>query len=491
MMVDPTHQSNSSPVDAELSAHKRTVRDHFDKVAARRDYWITRNRYFYETDRRYMQFLVPPGKRVLELGCGTGSLLAALAPSHGVGIDLSPAMIEIARRNHPAIEFRIADVEDEKYLEGLEGPFDYIILSDSVGCFEDCQRVFSHLHGLCDGGTRVIVAYYTHLWEPVLAVAGWLGSRMPQIDQNWLAAEDVAGLLNLADFDVIKRDWRQLMPRRLLGLGTFLNRYVGTLPMIRHFCLRHYVIARSARHLGRGDPSASVVIPCRNEKGNIESAVERMPRFCDDLEIIFVEGHSTDGTYEECLRVQKAYPGLDIKVLRQDGKGKADAVRKGFGEARGEVLMILDADLTMPPEELPKFYDALATGKGEFINGTRLVYAYEKGAMQFLNFLANRGFAKVFSWLLNQRVTDTLCGTKVLSRTNYRCIMENRDFLGDDDPFGDFDLILGAAKLNLKMVEVPVRYGARSYGTTNISRFRHGWYLLRVAFSAYRKMKAL
>jgi glycosyltransferase involved in cell wall biosynthesis len=233
-----------------------------------------------------------------------------------------------------------------------------------------------------------------------------------------------------------------------------------------------------------------VLIPCRNERGNIEAAVKRVPPFAEDMEFLFVEGHSQDGTLDEIERVIEAYPELDIKVTVQDGKGKGDAVRKGFDMARGDVLMILDADLTMPPEDLPKFYEALKSGKGEFINGSRLVYPMQEEAMRFLNLLANHTFSLIFTYLLNQRFTDTLCGTKVLRASHYRRIAENRSYFGDFDPFGDFDLIFGAAKLNLKTVEVPIRYDARSYGETQISRFRHGVLLLRMVVFAWRKLKA-
>jgi len=236
--------------------------------------------------------------------------------------------------------------------------------------------------------------------------------------------------------------------------------------------------------------SCTVVIPARNERGNIKAAIERMPRFCDDLEILFVEGHSKDGTRDEIRRVIAAYPDRDIKLAVQDGVGKGDAVHKGFAEAKGELLMILDADLTVPPEALPKFYQVLISGKGEFINGTRLVYPMEQGAMRRLNLFGNLFFSTVFSWLLNQRFTDTLCGTKVLTKAHYQRIAANRSYFGDFDPFGDFDLLFGAAKLNLKLIEVPIRYGERSYGTTQIARFRHGLMLLRMVLFAFRKLKA-
>ena len=474
-----------------LSSRKAAIRELADRLAPERDRWIARNGYYYAQDYGYMRFLVPENLRVLDLGCGTGGLLATLKPAYGVGVDFSAKMIEIARTNHPELNFLRGDVEDAMTIAALEGPFDVIVVSDTIGAVDDCQAMLALLHPLCHADTRLIVAYYSRMLEPVLRLGEAVGLKMPQTPQNWLSTEDIGNLLALSDFEVIKREWRQLLPFRLFGLGPLTNRYIAPFAIIRRACLRNYLVARSrAAPPAMQRPSATVVVPCRNERGNIEAVVRRMPRFCDDMEILFVEGHSRDGTLEEIRRVIAANPGMDVKVLVQDGKGKGDAVRKGFAEARGEVLMILDADLTVPPEMLPRFYEAIASGRGEFINGTRLVYPMETEAMRFLNHVANQVFSWLFSWLLNQRFTDTLCGTKVLSRRHYRQIAANRGYFGDFDPFGDFDLIFGAAKLNLKIVEIPVRYTSRQYGETQISRFRHGWLLLRMVVFAFRKLKA-
>ena len=289
----------------------------------------------------------------------------------------------------------------------------------------------------------------------------------------------------------MKSEQRVLSPLRLYGLGRFANRFLSVLPGLRALSLRHYLVSRSMRCVTDDVRSATVVIPARNERGNIAPAVQRIAAFCPDIEIIFIEGHSQDGTYEEMERVRAAYPQHDIKLMRQPGKGKADAVFTAFDAARGDVLMILDADLTMPPEQLPKFFEALRSGKGEFINGSRLVYPMDEGAMRFLNLIANKTFSYLFSWLLNQRYTDTLCGTKVLRRSDYQRLKAGKAYFGDFDPFGDFDLIFGASKLNLKSIDLPIRYAARSYGETQISRFRHGWMLLKMVVFAFFKIKAI
>jgi len=473
------------------SRRKRAIRELADHLAPERDDWIERNRFYHEEDERYLRFLVGPNQRVLDLGCGSGHLLAALEPSRGVGVDFSSAMIDEARRRHPHLEFRVGDVEDPAVLEALEGPFDVILLADTVGSLEDCQKTLVNLHSLCHRETRVVLAYHSRLWGPVFSVAQRLRQQMPQTELNWLPGQDLAGIMALADFEVVRLDSRQIVPKRLGGLGSLANRFVGTLPGVRSLALRSYVVARPGREAALGRKSATVVIPCRNEAGNIAPAIDRLPRFCDDLEVVFVEGHSRDHTVTEIQRVIEKHPELDIKLVHQDGKGKADAVRKGFDTARGDILMILDGDLTTPPEDLPKFYEAITRGKGELVMGSRLVYPMEQEAMRTLNVLGNKIFSLLFSWLLNQRITDTLCGTKVISRSHYEKIKQARSYFGEFDPFGDFDLIFGAAKLNLKIVEVPVRYHARTYGSTQISRFRHGWLLLRMVVVAWRKLKAV
>lgn len=472
------------------TSHKQLALSQNETSANERSSWIARHRFYYEEDWNYMRFLVPKGKRVLDLGCGAGGLLNALEPTDGVGIDFSQAMIDLARASYPHLRFWRGDVEDLDSIKELEGPFDVIIISDTISALDDCVDTFRSLHRLCAPHTRLIAAYHSRFWEPIFHLYAWVAGRPTDPPQNWLSAQDIANLFFLTDFDVIKMEWRILSPFRLFGLGRLVNRFIACLPAIRKLCLRNYVVARPRPRDTVHDVSTTVVIPCRNERGNIEAAITRLPKFCSDIEIIFVEGGSSDGTWEEIQRVIAASPQFDIKAMKQTGTGKGDAVRKGFAAARGDVLMILDADLTVPPEELPKFYDALTSGKGEFINGSRLVYPMESQAMRFLNLLANHVFALLFSYMLNQRYSDTLCGTKVLWRRDYEALSSDRAYFGDFDPFGDFDLIFGASKLNLKTAELPIRYAAREYGETNISRIQHGRLLLRMVAFAFVKLKA-
>ncbi len=459
---------------------------YFDSLASERDRWREKNRFYHEEIERYLRYLIPLGSSIIEIGCATGDTLASLNPGRGVGIDISPGMIEIAKRKHPHLEFRVDDFE----ALSIDEKFDYVLIDGTIGHVDDIQLAFSQLHRVCKPQTRVIIVYYNYLWEPVLKFAEAVGLRMKHLLEHWLPLDDIANLLYLNNFEVIKKGYRCLLPVYIPFVSTFCNRFLANMPFFWKLSLNEIIVARplSLRKPPQ-EVTCSVIIPCRNERGNIEQAVLRTPNMGKHTELIFVEGHSRDGTLEECERVKEKYKERDITVLVQDGKGKGDAVRKGFAHAKNDVLMILDADLTVAPEDLPKFFEAIVSGKGEFINGSRLVYQMEKEAMRFLNLLGNKFFSRAFTYLLEQRIRDTLCGTKVLWREDYERIIAGREYFGNFDPFGDFDLLFGAAKLNLKIVEIPIKYRERTYGRTQISRFRHGWLLLKMTLFAIKKIK--
>jgi ubiquinone/menaquinone biosynthesis C-methylase UbiE len=432
--------------------------------------------------------LIPRGQRVLEVGCGSGDLLAAVDPAYGLGIDFAPQMIETARATHPELDFEAADAHEF----GAGEKFDYVILSDLVNDLWDVQQTFQQIAAVCDADTRIIINSYSRAWELPLAAARRLRLANPVLGQNWLTVDDIQNLLTLSGFEVI-RTWQEVLcPLRVPILDSALNRYLVRFPILKHAALSNFLIARVApteHSPAERHTSVSVIVPARNEAGNIESILQRVPEMGAGTEIIFVEGNSSDHTYEEIERRIRETGRRRCKLLKQTGKGKGDAVRAGFAAASGDVLMILDADLTVPPEDLPRFLRALVSGTGEFVNGVRLIYPMQDEAMRFANLIGNKFFSWAFTFLLNQSVKDTLCGTKVLRRSHYQKIAENRSYFGDFDPFGDFDLLFGASRLNLKIVDLPVRYRKRVYGETNIQRWKHGVILLRMAAFASRRIK--
>ena len=456
----------------------------FNETAAKRVKWKRRNSFYHKSLNKYYSFIIPSGRKVLEIGCADGELLNAVKPSYGVGVDFSEESIAIAKEKYPDLKFLVDNAEDLH----LNEKFDYIILSDLVGSLDDVQKAFSELKQVSHSRTRIVISYYNFIWEPFLKFAEWIGLKMRQPRQNWLTTGDIKELLEVEDFESITINRKLLLPVFIPLLNLIFNKFLANVPLLNQLTLTFIITARMKEKHTK-DHSVSILVPARNEKGNIENAIKRTPKFGTSQQFIFVEGNSSDGTWEEMQRVQKAYPDHDIFIMKQSGRGKGNAVREGFEQATGEILMILDADLTMPPEDLPKYYRALVENKGEFINGSRLVYPQDKEAMRFLNLLGNKFFSWFFTYLLGQRLRDTLCGTKVLFKKDYEVIKQNRTFFGDFDPFGDFDLLFGAAKLNFRIIEIPIRYRERAYGSTQISRFKHGWLLIKMSLFAARKMK--
>lgn len=463
---------------------KEDIRSFYSETAASRSKWIRMNRFYHKSIERYISSIVPKGQRVLEIGCGNGDLLFTTAPVYGVGIDFAPACIETASKRYPELVFKVDDIEELQ----LNEIFDYIILSDLTNCLWDVQTAFHNIKKLCHPQTRIVISQYNYLWEPVLRASEFFRLKLKQPAQNWFSNGDTCSLLELEGYQVIRIERKLMFPKYIPVVNLFFNKFLANLPFLNRLDLVNLIIARPLLSDDQ-QYSVSIIVPARNEKGNIENAVKRTPAFGTHQEFVFIEGHSADNTYEEMLRVKEAYPDKDIQVLRQSGKGKGNAVREAFEAAKGEILMILDADLTMPPEELPKFYDALRYNKGEFINGSRLVYPMDKNAMRFLNLLGNKFFGMFFTFLLGQRLKDTLCGTKVLYKKDYEQITRNRHYFGDFDPFGDFDLLFGAARLNLKITEIIIRYRDREYGSTQINRFSHGWLLIKMSMFAAKKIK--
>ena len=474
---------------AEFGPFQHERIQHWENVANLRDrsgVWL--GSYYHRRLEQLYRYAIPENLSVLELGCGDGSLLAALNPSSGVGVDFSAGMLGKARQRFPNLTFIEADAHKLPLPPGQK--FDCIILSDLINDLWDVQTVFTELRRYTKPDTRIVMNFYSHVWEKPLDLAQRVGFSRPHLLQNWLTLEDVTTLLNLSNFEVIRHQAEILLPLGVPLLAPLCNKYLAKLAPFRYFDITTVLVARpKAESRSSPMPRVSVIVPARNEAGNIAEIFKRVPEMGGGTELIFVEGHSSDDTYAVIEREIKAHPERSSRLFRQTGKGKGDAVRLGYEHASGDILMILDADLTVRPEDLPRFFEAIYHDHGEFINGVRLVYPMEEEAMRFLNLVGNKFFSYLFSWLAGQRFKDTLCGTKVLWARDYRRIAQNRSYFGDFDPFGDFDLLFGAAKANLKMVDMPIRYGERKYGETNIQRWRHGLLLLRMCAFAARRIK--
>jgi SAM-dependent methyltransferase len=459
--------------------------DWIASVMASRDRRVDSSFRYKRTLWRLLGTFIPRGSSVLQVGCGTGDVLASLKPRDAIGIEPSPALAAEARRRHPELE--IVESSIESFSVGRQ--FEYIVLSDVlIDCY-DVDDLLGCVHKVADESSRVVVTHYSQMWRPLLKILRILGLARPRFGNTWFSPADTRAALNRCGFEIIADSPEILLPVAIPVLSAVANRFLARLPVLNMFCLHHAYVARKAPQRSSERPSVTVVVPARNEAGNVPRLMAEIPQMGSFTEILFVEGNSTDDTWQVLQRAVTERNDPLVRLMKQPGRGKGDAVRAGFAAARGEILMILDADLTVPAEMLPRFYEVVASGSAEFANGTRLVYRMDDRAMQFLNLLANHFFARAFTYVIGQPVRDTLCGTKVLKRTTYDRIAANRSYFGEFDPFGDFDLLFGAARMYARIVDVPIRYRERVYGETNIQRFRHGLLLFRMLGVGALKLK--
>lgn len=485
MTVTKENQADNWALE-HIRSRRQFVKDSYARVAAVREKWIRRNRYFYGRLSSFLGFMIEPGSSAVVFRSELGQLFERLSLKRAVGVDICERMVAEAQKRHPSVEFISADPEDVV----LDGPFDYVVFY-SLGDIIDIEKAFMNARSVSSSSTRLIVVNYNYLWRPLVFLAEKLGLKVPQPTQNWLNMPVLENLLHISGFEVTKKYYQVLFPLNVPVLSWLLNNVVAKLPVVKKLCFTQILVARKAPSAPPAEGyKVSVIIPCKNEHGNVEDAVRRVPEMGKGTEIIFCDDRSTDGTADEVRRMMEKYPERDIKLVSGPGICKARNVWTGFDAATGDILMILDADLTVIPEELPYFYDAISSGAGEFINGTRMVYPMQKQAMRTLNIVGNKFFGSAFSYLLGQRLTDTLCGTKVIWRRDWPRIKRLLGSWGITDRWGDYELIFGAAKLHLRIVEVPVHYLERTYGETKMTkRFQNGLVMLRMCLAALRKFK--
>ncbi|MFN8542838.1 MAG: bifunctional class I SAM-dependent methyltransferase/glycosyltransferase family 2 protein [Candidatus Binatia bacterium] len=479
-----------------MHGKKSRVQLFYDRLGDDWERWVERSRYYYDEQQRLLRQFVPPGLRVLDVGCGNADHLADVRPSLGVGVDISEGMLRLAQCKHPSVTLRHQPAEElslpEFEVRKGEGGFDVITMVNVVGELADVLLVFKRLRPLVRPDTRLVIVFYNHLWEPLVKPAAALGLKLDNPTQNWLAFEDFHTFLHLAGFEVVKTGARMPCPKYIPGVAEVMNKVVGRLPVLQRLGFIHYVVARPAIPLPKPPAAytASVIVPCKNEEGNVPDIVPRVPELGAGTELVFVDDRSTDATAARVREAMRQYPDRRIRLVSGPGRGKGAAVRAGMAEATGDVLMILDADMTVMPEDLPAFFEAITENRGEFINGSRMVYPLADDAMRSANIVGNKLFALLFSFLLEQRIKDTLCGTKVVMRSGYEKIAAARDYFGNIDRWGDYDWIFGAAKSNLKIVDLPIHYVERTAGVTKMTkRFRNGLVMLRMCWVAFRKLK--
>lgn len=455
---------------------RAVIKEHFDSIAESFDKYKRMNRFYHKAIVRFCKSVIPEGQRVLEIGSATGDLLNSLKPSVGVGIDFSPQMIEIAKSKYPRLRFFVMEAEHIEINEN----FDYIVMANLFEYCEDIWEVLENVKYLLSPDGKIIVITANPVWESVFRIGQTLRLRTPDTIRNFITNKDIVNLLELQNYETIKEGLRIFLPKYIPLLSSFLNFILPELPLLRQLCIIQYIVARPKRL--KQDLSCSVVVPCHNEEGNIELCLKRIPKMGKFTEVVVVDDGSTDNT------AMKVSPELnrdvEIKLITYfPNKGKGHAVKIGFSEAKGDVLIILDADMAVMPEELVRFFSLIENGLADFVNGTRVIYPMEKKSMPILNYFGNKIFSLIISWIMKQRISDTLCGTKAILKRDYKKILIN------DNSWGDFDLLFGAAKFSLKIREIPVHYKERIAGKSKMKVFKHGWILLNVCWKGFKELK--
>ncbi|MDG2306752.1 MAG: bifunctional class I SAM-dependent methyltransferase/glycosyltransferase family 2 protein [Candidatus Binatia bacterium] len=481
----------SAPEPSAFESYRREVAQEQEEILGRgadaRVETLRRHGYYYGILRDLLRDIVEPDRDVLCLRSDVGQYLDWVRPRRGVGIEISPELTDIAKQQRPGFEFLTGDVENPE----VDGTFDYILIVDAVNELFDVQGTLENLRPNCRPDTRIVIVFYNFLWQPLAELAERLGMKREQPKQSWLSFQHLAQLAQLAGYEPVRRYRKTLWPFPTPLVGTLLNGGIAKLPLFERLCLTQALVLRPTPEPAQRaeDVTVSVVIPCKDEFGNIEAAVRRTPQMGAHTELVFCDDRSTDGTADEVRRLQRENPDRNIRLVEGPGICKAENVWAGFDAAEGDILMILDGDLAVPPEELPKFYQALVDGRGEFINGTRMVYPMRNQAMRLLNVFGNKLFSMLFGFVLGQDISDTLCGTKAVWRRDYERMRPLRGSWGTNDRWGDYELIFGAARLGLRHLDLPVHYMERTYGDTKMNkRLGNARVMLRMSLEAYRRL---
>lgn len=457
---------------------KTQVKRHFDHIAKLYDKFKEKNRYYYDHIKRFLTENVPVGARVLEVGCGTGELLNHAKPAYGYGIDLSEGMIEIARAKFPHLTFGVGEAENCSVPEW----FEYVLMIDLLDHVHDVWDVLRGIECAVRENTILCIATINPLWQPIFNVAEWLKLKMPEGPHNFIPIDDIVNLLEILDYRILRKEMRFLVPKRIPFISEFINKHISKIPILRNLCAVQAIVAQKLAPSQEKAYSCTVVVPCHNEVGNVEECVRTVPQMGRGTQLMFVNDGSTDGTLEKLEQLKTQYPHIGV-ISYPDNRGKGYAVREAFQAASGDILMILDADLTVPAEDLREFYYVLAHGKARFVNGSRLVYPLENQSMRTVNLWGNQFFGMIMSWLVGQHISDTLCGSKALFRADYMKMKMGTD------KWGDYDLLFGASRLNLKIAEVPIHYLQRRHGASKMRTFHHGLLLARMCLWGFFHIK--
>lgn len=446
--------------------NKEEVRNHFEAIAVEYDYWKKRNNYYYSLLKGFFKKHIPAGSSVVEFGCATGDILASCQPKRGLGIDLSEAFVELARKKHPQYQFIAADAEK---FSGEE-KFDFCIMSDLLDHVSDIPAVIERAHEILKPGGKLIISTINPLWNPVFGVLERLHMKMPEGPHCFIPNRFIEFFCQMNGFKTTKGALI-FIPVRIPLISPLLNKIMPRVPVILETCWVQTLVAQKLQGPQK-KTSCTILITVYNEEKNIEACIRRIPALNREYEILVVNDGSTDATASIVDKLQREFKDLRMISFEQN-KGKAIAVEKGIEEARKDAVVILDADMAVAPEEIPLFLEPLDTNVADFVNGTRLVYDMEKKAMAQIRRIANYTLALMFSAVIKCRITDTLCGTKAFLKKNFMGIKIS------EERWGDLVLLCAASSKGLRIAEIPISYHTRIAGESKMRFFSDGALFMR------------
>lgn len=368
-----------------------------------------------------------------------------------------------------------SDIDSQ--IENIEKKFDVIVVTDVLEIYSDIYLFLEKLNNLLEDNGKLILSSVNTRWGNLLKIAELLGLKSKTNNFSYIHLNKIEKISNGAGYDLIETITRQFIPFKFLYLGNIINKILELLLFYFKFGVKTYIVLRKIS-IREKSLSKTIIIPAKNEEGNLEELVSRIPKF-ENCEIIFSIGESSDRTLEVSKKIIDKNSDFNIKLIEQSKNGKANAVWEAIALSSGDVLAILDSDLSVDPETLKDFFKIIESNSADFVNGTRLVYEMEKGSMRIINKLGNRVFQYLIGKIINEDLTDSLCGTKVFKKDLIKKIFWWQDNFNLKDPFGDFDLIFAASYTGQKILEYPIHYRTRKYGTTQISRFRDGFKLVK------------
>tara|TARA_B110000977_G_scaffold125183_1_gene160299 strand:+ start:1495 stop:2904 length:1410 start_codon:yes stop_codon:yes gene_type:complete len=367
--------------------------------------------------------------------------------------------------------------------------FDHIVIAD-IEHQKFITKNLIDLNEKIDNECRVIVLSKSIFWSTLINFYKKIKNIGPD-KNNFLPYSNLRKIFLNTNFEIVKNEKIIFFPFQFSLLTKFINQ-IFRFPVLNFFCMINLTVLKKVqkKNYQAEGKKISFIIPCKNEGGNIKFFYEKIINSTINAEFLFGNDNSSDNTLDEIKKLQQAIPNKEIKIYDGPGVCKSENVYKGINLASGEIILIYDADLTVSFDDLVNSINLLLKTDADFINCTRMIMPQQKNAMKFLNFYGNLFFAFLFSILFKQKITDTLCGTKIFFKKDWEQIKKYNNTWGAKDLWGDFDLLLGAYKNNLKIVENPISYTDRKEDETKMTGIiKNSIRMLIITFVAYYKLR--